>query len=79
MRALRISAIATSLLVALCGVVIFALTRDSPARAALGEPRQATHNEARIEYFIAGPARGQSVVLLPSYARSVSAAPRVSA
>jgi pimeloyl-ACP methyl ester carboxylesterase len=71
-RALRISAIALSLLIALGGVVIFAVTRNSPARAALGEPRQAATNDAQIEYFIAGPTPGQSVVLLPSFARSVS-------
>ena len=72
MRALRVLAVTLVLLIALAGVLIASVTRDSPARVALGEPRHITSDDARIEYFVAGPTRGETVVLLPSYARSVS-------
>lgn len=59
------------LLLLLSTVLLLAL-RDNPARPAVGERKVAAVGEAEIHYFVNGPASSQPVVLLPSYARSVS-------
>jgi pimeloyl-ACP methyl ester carboxylesterase len=46
--------------------------RDNPARPAVGERRSATSAALAINYFSSGPAAAVPIVLLPSYARSVS-------
>ena len=72
MRVLCILIATLAVGVAFAGVTGFVATRDSPARAVLGDPKQTVSGGAQIEYFVAGPAGGDTIVLLPSYARSAS-------
>lgn len=52
---------------------IFSLAvRDTPARDPLGLEATTPSDQAAIEYFVSGPDSGNTVVLLPSYARSVA-------
>ncbi|WP_373080802.1 alpha/beta fold hydrolase [Zhongshania sp.] len=46
--------------------------RNNPARAPLGELRQISSADTTIEYVVGGPNNGIPVILLASYARSVS-------
>ncbi len=46
--------------------------RDNPARPALGAAAVVQSDCAEIQYYLSGPTEGESVVLLPGWARSVS-------
>ena len=59
-------------IVLLVGLLVALALKDTPARAAAGERRVAVTDALEINYFTSGPADGAPVLLLPSYARSVS-------
>ena len=56
------------------GIAILApmALRDSPARPALGEARLAASGDATLEYRVSGPADGEVILLVPSFARSAA-------
>ncbi len=67
--------IALAILFLLVAALIFLALRDNPARVALGAEKTVDTEEGVVQYFLSAntPARhGERVVLLASYARSVS-------
>lgn len=69
---LRKILIATAALLAAVALLVFVALRDDEARPASGERRTTDSDGAEIHYFVAGPAGGSVVALVPSYARSAS-------
>lgn len=68
---LKLAAFAIVLL-ALFTLVLGLALRNNPAREAIGTMATTPSQEATIEYYASGPDRGETVVLLPSFARAVS-------
>jgi pimeloyl-ACP methyl ester carboxylesterase len=72
MRALKVGGAVVGLLVAIVVSAAFFALRDSPAREASGQPKRTMSGRAEIAYFTGGPEGAARMMLLPSYARSVS-------
>jgi pimeloyl-ACP methyl ester carboxylesterase len=69
---MRLTKHAITLLLVFAALLVLGV-RDNPGRAAIGAAAVTTSGEATIEYFVSGPKNSNpAVVLLPSYARSVS-------
>lgn len=65
-------ALLVAILLVMLGLVIAVALKDTPARAAVGERRIVIADSLEIHYFSSGPVEGTPLLLLPSYARSVS-------
>ncbi|MEH6550052.1 MAG: alpha/beta fold hydrolase [Pseudomonadales bacterium] len=69
---LRFWIAAVLLLVVVVAVVLAVALRDNQARPAVGERKIAQSGDAEVHYFVSGQRTATPVVLLPSYARSIS-------
>lgn len=68
----RLTLVVIALSFVLVALLMFGV-RDNPGRAAIGMAAVTSSGDAAIEYFVSGPRDSQRViVLLPSFARSVS-------
>lgn len=59
-------------LIAIVSLLLYLALADNPARPALGERKVTSSTDAEVHYFVSGSEAASPVLLLPSYARSVS-------